>query len=367
MRHFPCIAVLTLAVGLLPAAARADHKWGLNEGNPDLQSAGQLTFGPDGILFVGDAKGAAVFAIDTGDTKSETASAARTIANLNERFEVLLGKGTKIAIHDMAVNPLSGNVYLSISHGEDPKPAIMRVAAPDVLTEVKLADIPFLKADIPNPPEDKVTGEGPRARNRRNEAITDLAYVEGKLLVSGSINAAASSTVYQIPFPFAEVHGGTNIEIYHGAHGKLEDTATIRTFVPFTINGEASLLAGFTCTPLVRFPLDSLEEGEKVRGTTVAELGNRNVPLDMIVYKKGGEEFVLMANSVRGVMKISTQDIGRKEGIEKQVGGGGTAGQEFKTLQELDGTVQVDRLGDSQAVLIVQKDGNLSLKTIPLP
>ena len=38
------------------------------------------------------------------------------------------------------------------------------------------------------------------------------------------------------------------------------------------INGEPSLLAGFVCTPLVRFPVNSLKSSEKTRGTTVAEL-----------------------------------------------------------------------------------------------
>ena len=41
-------------------------------------------------------------------------------------------------------------------------------------------------------------------------------------------------------------------------------------------------------------------------GTTIAELGNRNRPLDMIVYKKDGKEFLLMSNNSRGVMKIPT-------------------------------------------------------------
>ena len=38
-----------------------------SKGTPDLKSAGPLAFGPEGILFVGDPQGAAVFALDTGD------------------------------------------------------------------------------------------------------------------------------------------------------------------------------------------------------------------------------------------------------------------------------------------------------------
>ena len=47
------VVAVTILVGLLTGmAVSADH--GLKAGNPDLQSAGPLTFGPDGILFVGD-------------------------------------------------------------------------------------------------------------------------------------------------------------------------------------------------------------------------------------------------------------------------------------------------------------------------
>jgi len=55
---------------------------------------------------------------------------------------------------------------------------------------------------------------------------------------------------------------------------------------------------------VVRIPMSSLKAGEKVNGVTVAELGNGNRPLDMIVYTKGGKDYLLMANNKRGVMKV---------------------------------------------------------------
>jgi hypothetical protein len=152
----------------------------------------------------------------------------------------------------------------------------------------------------------------------------------------------------------------------------LEDYAPIRVFVPFNIGGEPNLLAGFTCTPLVRFPLNKVTaesaDNAKLRGTTVAELGNRNRPLDMIVYNKDGKDYLLLANSSRGVMKVSTDDIERPEGIEAPVQGGGTAGQPYETIDSLQGVVQLDRIDDQQAMVIVQTDGGaMNLKTINLP
>jgi hypothetical protein len=149
----------------------------------------------------------------------------------------------------------------------------------------------------------------------------------------------------------------------------VEETSPVRTFVPFNVGGEPNVLAGFTCTPLVRFPISDLKKGgQKVKGTTVAELGNRNQPLDMIVYKKDGQNYLLMANSTRGVMKISTADIEKNAGITAPVGGGGTAGQKYDTIGDWKGVVQLDKLNDAMAVVVIQNESGASdLKTVPLP
>src|SRR6185369_17373238 len=49
--------------------------------------------------------------------------------------------------------------------------------------------------------------------------------------------------------------------------------APARTFVPFNVGGQPQILAAYTCTPLVTFPVSALKPGEKVRGRNVAELG----------------------------------------------------------------------------------------------
>ncbi len=60
-----------LAVGAVVAltlGARAESLTSsLKSGNAELKSAGALAFGPDGILFVGDSRVAAVYALDTND------------------------------------------------------------------------------------------------------------------------------------------------------------------------------------------------------------------------------------------------------------------------------------------------------------
>lgn len=359
-------AVLAAMTAMVISSAAPAAEWGLKEGTPDLKSAGTLAFGPDGVLFVGDAKGASVFAIDTADTAARSGENAINIDGIEQKVAGLLG-AKAVVIRDLAVNPISGNVYLAVA--ADSKPALVRVEGSGKLSNVSLEKVKFLKAELPDAPEDKTvqTPRGPQ--NRREESITDLAYSEGKVYVSGVADGGPSpAAVRSIPFPFADTDASSSVEIYHGAHGRLEDNATIRTFLPLNIDGEPSLLAGFVCTPLVKFPITSLKPGAKTRGTTVAELGNRNRPLDMIVYEKDGKNFLLMANSARGVMKISTENIARKEGITEPVRGGGTAGQPYETVKELNGVVQLDKLSNTQAVILVQAEGGpQSLKTIALP
>src|SRR4029434_3876546 len=104
----------------------------------------------------------------------------------------------------------------------------------------------------------------------------------------------------------------------------------MRTFVPYSVGHEPQLLAAYTCTPLVQMPLKDLVSGAKVKGKTVAELGNMNRPLDMIAYQKDGKDYLLLANSARGIMKVSTDKIEQVESINEPVKGGGTKGLTYE-------------------------------------
>jgi hypothetical protein len=102
-----------------------------------------------------------------------------------------------------------------------------------------------------------------------------------------------------------------------------------------------------------------------VVGTTIAELGNRNRPLDMIVYQKGGAEFLLMNNNSRGVMKMPTAGIDKYDAITKQTD---VTGVPYETIADLKGVEQLDKLDDGNAVILARGDGgSLDLRTIALP
>jgi hypothetical protein len=347
------------------AALAANATVGLQTGKATLKSAGQLAFGPDGVLFVGDTLGASIVALDTGDKKAGKKSASIEIKALNEKIAAALGTtADQILINDVVVNPASKNVYVSVSRGRGPEatPVILRTDASGKLTELSLDNIKHATVAMPNAPA--ADAKDQRGNSRRLEAITDLAYVDGKVIIAGLSNEEFSSTLRSIPYPFKEVNPGAGIEIFHGAHGRFETNAPVRTFVPYNIAGTPHILAAYTCTPLVRIPVSELKPGAKVKGTTIAELGNRNRPLDMIVYKKDGTDFILMANSSRGVMKLPAQKLDSYEGItaktEKQ-------GVPYETIASLKGVQQLDKLDDRHALLLTDDNGSLDLRTIALP
>jgi len=366
------IRVLTIVLAgmsLTVAMARgAEPTASLKQGTPDLKSAGPLAFGPEGILFVGDTKGAALFAIDTGERAAAAEKRPVQVKDVAGKVAAMLGTDSKqIMINDMAVNPRSGTVYLSVSRGRGPDamPVLVRVHPDGKLEDVSLENVRFAKAEIPNAPDPKAQARG---QSLRNQSITDLAFADGRVFVAGLSNEEFSSRLVAIPFPFSgEGADGAAIEIYHGAHGQFETKSPIRTFVIYRIQNEPQMLASYTCTPLVKVPVSELKAGAHVKGTTIAELGNRNVPLDMIVYQKDGKDYLLLANNSRGVMKIPTEGAGTATGITDPVRGGGKKGLGYETIASLKGVDQMDKLDDGHAVVVVKDNNVLNLDTIDLP
>jgi len=365
-RLWTMFGALLAALTLVSASLAADVDAGLKEaGKPDLKSAGPIAFGPPGVLFVADPQGAAIFAIGVESPAKADAKEVK-VDGIDAKVAAALGtKAGDITINDLAVQPGTGNVFLSVSRGKGPtaEAVIVRTGADGKLTTLPLEKVQYAKLALENAPD--ANQKDRRGNSLRTESITDLAFFEGKLFIAGLSNEQFASKLRSVAWPFQSADTSVSVEIYHGAHGALETRSPVRTFVPFNVGGEPQLLAAYTCTPLVRFPISELKEGAKVRGTTIAELGNQNRPLDIIAYEKDGKSYLLIANNNRGVMKVSTDNIEKQAGITEQIAG--TAGLGYETLKDLKGVEQLDKLDDKQAVLLVKTDGGLNLQTIALP
>jgi hypothetical protein len=226
-----------------------------------------------------------------------------------------------------------------------------RGAVPDrwagQIANISLQTVKFQKVELPNAPVANTSAR----QNPRTQVVTDMAFADGRLWVAGLSNEEFASKLRAIPYPFATVDRGVSVEIYHGNHKAVETRSPVNAFVPYTLNNQQHLIAGYTCTPLVKFPITDLKAGEKVRGTTIAEFGAGNRVLDMIVYKKGGQEFLLTANNSRGVMKIPTAPFASAKPITTPVESE-TAGVPFEKVTSMMGVEQLDKLDDTTAIVI---------------
>jgi hypothetical protein len=370
-----CVAA-AFAVGVNAARKPASPLADLPMGKVDIKSAGALAFGPEGILFVGDSVGGSVVAIDTADRKPATSAVKVNVQAIDEKIAALVGvTPDQILINDMKVNPISKNVYLSASRGRGPDamPLILRIDGAGKVTSFSLDNAKHSSVSLVDAPASDTTAR----QNPRMQTITNMNYVNGNLVVAGLSNEEWSSALRSIPFPFKDASKGATLQIWHSSHGRFETQAPVRTFVPYTISGQPYILAAYTCTPLVKIPVSQLQPGAQVKGVEIADLGAGNQPLDMVPYKKDGHDYILIANTARGVMKLKADNLESYPGIESPTKTD-VAGVPYDTMSDIQNVQHLAQLDDSDAVIITGKTtgqpwapgppaGPINLQTIALP
>ncbi|CAM2068583.1 hypothetical protein SCOR_24650 [Sulfidibacter corallicola] len=366
--------LILLSMSLWALAAAPAYRANFERKPLEAKSLSALAFGPEGILFAGDSIAARVYAIDTEDrTPASNQDPVKQNTDVEGTIAALLGvPSNEVMIHDMAVNPISQNVYLSVSRGRahwqshffvpnDVANAtiLLRMDKTGKFEEVKLDNVAHTSADIPNPIGTDAVHRWKKTK-KRSDVISDLAFHENKLYVAGLSNEEFASSMRVLPFPFAGKSTSTSLEIFHGAHGKWETASPVRTFIPYSIDGKPHLLAAYLCTPLVSFPVSDLKDKEHVRGKTLAELGSGNNPLDMVAFVQDGKPKVLLSNSNRTLMIFDAGDIASmKDGITKEVPH--KAGVPYKDRSGA-GVLQMDVLNDKYIVMMQRgAGGNLNM------
>jgi len=357
----------TVQAARTPAAPAAD----LAAGNSGLKSAGALAFGPDGVLFVGDSAGGAIAAIDTADRTP--GSGKVDVQGIDEKVAAMVGVNAgDILINDVAVNPISKNVYVSAARGRGPDaaPLVVRVDSSGKLTLLPLDNIRHETISLSDVPAANTEAR----QNPRTQTITDMAFVNGNVMVAGMSNEEWSSALRSIPYPFKTAAKGTQLQIWHASHGRYETQSPVRTFVPYTIDGQQYVLAAYTCTPLVKIPVSDLKAGAQVKGVTISDLGAGNQPLDMVPYKKDGHEFILIANSSFGVVKLHADNLGQYKPIDSPTVVD-VAGAPYDKITALTNVRHLAQFDAGNALILTAAGGGgfgpavgpMSLRTVALP
>ncbi|MCS7046195.1 MAG: hypothetical protein NZO58_07555, partial [Gemmataceae bacterium] len=272
-------SLMALAVALLALTPLyADTK----VGTPPLKSIEALAFGPEGLLILGDGKGAQIVTVETGDTTPREWKVTE-IPDLTSQLAGRLGTTSKgIKITKLAINPASRVAYLAVRKLDGKQDVILTISPDGKIGEFALTKVKYTVYPLP-------------AEKSPVTLITDLTYVDRRILIAAQANEIFASKIYVIDLRSEEPQAAyVSTETYHVAHGKWETKAPIRTVIPYEEGGKRYLVGAFTCTPIVKYSLDDVKIGGKVKGTSVIELGYGNDPVDMFAYEKDGKHYILV-------------------------------------------------------------------------
>lgn len=353
------ITVLFLFTFTLNSFGNDGLKAGFTLGSPEINSIKAIAFGPENILFIGDNIGSTVYAIDIKDTPS-TSKINFNIDNITAKIGAAMGAATKdIKIQDMAVNPISKNVFFAISReNKGITHSALFILGDNGLQEFSLENIKYSKKEIENAPAVNAKFWG---KASRTYTVTDLHYVNGDIIISGLSNEEFSSGLRRVPFPFDKDMVTTNIEAYHVSHSANETYAPIYRFLPVQLENKWHIIAGYMCTPLVTFKLNELDGNNKLIGKTVAEIGAGNAPTGIIAYKHKNEDYILVGNNRHSLVKFTGKDLFNAKAIQSPSRERGVK-RETKKIGSIAHIVNFD----NENILVVTRSSDKKVYTLKM-
>ena len=354
---------------LLAIAAASCLAASLNASAADIASISRLAAGPGNVLFIADWKAARVHAITLPAAPHEAPGTAFNILDLEPLLAKEVG-GARLSVEDMVVRPGTAEVYIAISYGAEKTPALLVVTSDRKVRRIDLKGAKSSSLALRDAPTSdyRFWNETPE----RSFTVTDMKWHDGELFVAGLSNQEFESTLRRARDPFDARQSVTSVEIYHTGHNLIETRAPIRAMSFATLGGKPTLVAAYTCTPIVTIPLDELKDGAHVRGKTIAELGYGNTPADMISYTKTDQgktaDYLMLVNFERGTSVIPVSQVeaaSARPGIESLVPFGQIAGLEVSSAP-LVGTLRLDNLDDQSFIVVRRRLENDQLQLVSI-
>jgi hypothetical protein len=343
-------------------------------GTPSIGRIDVLSFAPGGVLLIGDGSKQQIIAVETGSSGRKDDSMA-DIKGFTGKIAGRLGVSAKdVEIIDLVVNPDSGKLFVAVRKQDDKSYLILRVAADGSIGHFQLKDVRHARVPLPN---------GDKALVSK---ITDLAWAGNRLVASARCSEVFASKIFATDG--ALVHNQTgqlfSAETYHVAHRKWETKAPMSVLIPYEEDDKHYIVGAFSCTPVVKYPIDDLKPGAKIKGISMIELGSGNRPLDMFAYKQGAKASVL-ANTFRfhhakrpfgpspyWAVRFDQNVLAANDKVNEKATRRPTGKQAaLDTMEMVDafhGVVQMDRLNDQTAIALrVAAGKEFDLVKISLP
>jgi hypothetical protein len=277
-----------------------------------VRSVGVMTFTDADTLVVADWRAGKLHALQLPPAATGTAQAFN-LKNISTPIaRALHTRPEHLRFEDIAFRPGAELAYitLSVERGAAmPVPALVAIGASGQVTVVDLAKTRRTSVAITSPPaaDKRIWRDVPEA----SYMVTDLVYYDKKLYVAGLSNARFASTLRVYDVPFTGTSTSTSVEMYHAVHNQLETRAPIRAMAVVTLDGAPTLVAAYTCTPLVTIPLKDVQDGAHITGKTIAELGWGSAPVDMVTFDVGQGPMVLLANSHKAADLMTVSEIAK--------------------------------------------------------
>jgi hypothetical protein len=295
--------------GVLAMSLLALVAFGRGANAGPVKSVGQMTFAGVNTVVIADWRAGEIHALQLPPAASAEVRPFN-LKNISTPIaKALHTDPDKLRFEDMAFRPGAELAYITISVDRGsgvPRPALVAVNSAGKVAVVDIIKTPHTSAEIKSrPAADKRLWDMPEAAF----TVTDLVLHDGRLYVAGLSGESFASTLRVYDFPFTGAATATSVEMYHAVHGQMETRAPIRKMAIVPLNGEPTLVAAYTCTPLVTIPLRDLKDGAHVIGKTIAELGWGSAPVDMVTFDAGQGPMVLLINSHKSADLLSIPAI----------------------------------------------------------
>jgi hypothetical protein len=216
--------------------------------------------------------------------------------------------------------------------------------------------------------------------------VTDVVWAGDRLVAAARCNEEFASKIFAAEGPLDHERAGQlyAAETFHVSHNKWETKAPMNVMIPFEENGKHYIIGAFSCTPVVKYAVDAIQPGARIRGESMIELGSGNRPLDMFAYAKDGETRIL-TNTFRFhhekrpygpsphlAFRFDESLLGSAGGVNemavRRLDGKDAAAARIGIAESFHGVVQMDRRDDRTALALREAaDGEMDLVSLALP
>jgi len=362
------LGVFAILLGFASSALAVPITGPMAKGDPKIKSIDTIAMAPEGILLIAD--GGRVVAVQTGDVAKLPGDGIK-VQNIVHEIASRIGAADKdVEIARIAINAASGRAYLLVRKLDEKKNIIVTVDPAGKVAPLSLANVEHTAVEL--------------AKDGTAPKVSEMAWAGDRLVISARTSEEFASKLLVIPAPIGPEasFGMISAETYHVSHGKWETKAPMAAIFPYEENGKKYIVGGFGCTPIVKYPIDAIQNGAKVKGESMIELGSGNRPVNMFSYTKDGKPSVIINTfrmfhqkapispspywTCRFDREILSSDKVNEKAMRRDVKN--PEDPKVTMAAAFHGVRLMDKLDEARAVVLKEADGGrLDLATIGLP